>query len=109
VPVAMDRSATPGTIRLEGEIDIARAAELKEVLVQALRSKSEIRIALGSATGIDVTAMQLLWAAEREAKASGVALALDGPVPETLRATLRAAGFERFPLSDETAPASEVG
>jgi len=79
-------------------MDIGCAAELKAVLEEALAARNETRISLETATGIDVTAVQLLWAAEREARATGMVLALAGPVPEALRATLGEAGFERFPL-----------
>jgi anti-anti-sigma factor len=94
-------------IRLEGEVDIALAAALKEALLEALASSGDVRISLERATGLDVTAVQLLWAAEREAKASGVVLALEGPVPEVLRAALEETGFERFPFADEASAASE--
>lgn len=106
MPVTFDRSEAPGVIRLEGDIDIASAAQLKEVLLEALAQRGEARISLETATGIDVTAVQLLWAAEREAKASGVVLALKGPVPEPLRATLREAGFEKLPLIDDAESAN---
>ncbi|MGC2301181.1 MAG: STAS domain-containing protein [Acidobacteriaceae bacterium] len=105
MPVTFDRSEAAGVVRLEGDIDIASAAQLKEVLLEALAQRGEARISLETATGIDVTAVQLLWAAEREAKASGVVMALQGPVPETLRATLREAGFESFPFTDDGEPA----
>ncbi len=98
MPVSFNRSAVPPVIRLEGPIDIAVAGELKEVLLEALATGVEVHVGLETATSIDVTAVQLLWAAEREAKASGVAMQLEGPVPEPLRATLREAGFEWFPL-----------
>jgi anti-anti-sigma factor len=103
VPVAFDRSAIPGVIRLEGEIDIASARALKAVLLEALTSAGEVQISLGEVTGMDATAVQLLWVAEREAKAVGVVLALEGPVPKTLRDALREAGFERFPLDNDGA------
>lgn len=106
MPVIFDQTATPGVIRLEGEVNIADAAQLKEVLLTALREGGGTRISLKTATGLDVTAVQLLWAAEREARASGMVLALDGPVPDGLYAALRAAGFERFPLADGEAASS---
>ncbi|HEX4037865.1 MAG TPA: STAS domain-containing protein [Acidobacteriaceae bacterium] len=91
-------------IRLEGDIDIGCAAELKQALEEALAGgesgPGETRISLATATGMDVTAVELLWAAERAARASGMVLALEGPVPEVLRAALREAGFARFPLAD---------
>ena len=99
--IRLDREKSPGLIELEGTIDIAGAAELKSVLVEALASGGETRISLEKTTSVDVTAVQMLWAAEQEAKTSGVVLALEGEVPEAVRAALREAGFERFPLADE--------
>ncbi len=108
MPVTFDRSETPGVIRLEGAIDIGCAAELKQALLEALASKGTARISFESATGMDVTAVQLLWAAEREARVSGMVLALEGPIPEELQATLREAGFDRFPLARDPDRADEV-
>jgi anti-anti-sigma regulatory factor len=108
VPVTFDRNETPAVIRLEGAIDIGCAADLKAVLLEALASGGAARISVESATGMDVTAVQLLWAAECEARVSGMVLALEGPIPEALRATLEEAGFERFPLAREAEHASEV-
>ncbi len=108
MPVTFDPGAEPGLIRLEGEIDISQADELKRVLLAALQEKRELRIALELASGMDITAVQLLWAAEREARAAGTALVLQGTVPETLRATVREAGLDRFPMADEPELSSEV-
>jgi anti-anti-sigma factor len=108
VPVTFDRSRIPGVIRLEGEIDIASARALKEALLDALTAAGESRISLAAVTGVDATAVELLWAAEREAKAAGIALALEGPVPKTLRDAVREAGFERFPLDDPGAGRASV-
>ena len=105
--VTFDRSMELGVIRLEVEVDIAAAAELKQVLLEALAADREARISVEKATAIDITAVQLLWAAEREALASGAVLVLEGPVPEMLRTTVQEAGFHRFPLLD--AQGWEVG
>lgn len=108
MPVTFDRSAEPGVVRLEGALDIADAAELKQALLEALASQQQSRISLESATGIDITTVQLLWAAERERTASGAALVLEGPVPEALSAMVREAGFDRFPLAGSPEPKSET-
>lgn len=98
--VRFDRSEVPGMIRLDGEIDIGCAAELKSVLEEALAVKGDVsdpaRISLAQVTAMDVTAVQLLWAAQREELLAGRKLTLEGSVPATLRATLRAAGLERY-------------
>ncbi|MGB9032536.1 MAG: STAS domain-containing protein [Acidobacteriaceae bacterium] len=104
--VRFDRSEGPGVVRLEGEIGIADAAQLKEILQEALRAGAEARIALETASSLDVTAVQLLWAAERAAQAAGVPLALEGTFPENLRASLREAGFERLPFVADGADAA---
>jgi anti-anti-sigma regulatory factor len=84
---------------LEGTVDIASAAELKAALVEALKSGKPVRIALDRCSVLDVTAYQLLWAAEREAKSLGVDLALATSVPASILAALKEVGFESFPIS----------
>jgi len=106
VGVTVGRNAVPEGmrregIRLEGVLDIGGATELKQVLLQALESPGPARIALEAVTEMDVTAMQLLWAAEQEARRSGKALALEGRVPEALRNQMQGAGFERVPFAEE--------
>jgi anti-anti-sigma factor len=101
LPVIIDRATEPATIRLEGEVDIADAAELQKVLVDALQSKTETRLWLEGASRLDVTAVQLLLAAEREARGSCIPLKLQGAVPAQVRETFRAFGFERFPFAGE--------
>jgi anti-anti-sigma regulatory factor len=85
-------------IRLEGVIDIALAADLKATFLEALKSAKPVRVALNADVDLDVTAIQLLWAAEHEAKASNVSFVLDGCVPDAVSATLKETGFERFPV-----------
>ena len=108
MPITVDREAEPGLIRLEGEVDISLAEELKQALLEALAQKGEVRISLEAAKGMDVTAVQLLWAAEQEARKAGTVLAWQGTVPEGVRASLREAGFERLPWMERTEPVSEV-
>ena len=103
MPVTFDRSETPGVIRLEGAIDIGCAAELKQALLEALASKGTARISFESATGMDVTAVQLLWAAARHAKSAGVGFAIESQVPETVSAVLAQAGLGSLPISQDMA------
>jgi len=85
-------------LSLEGAVDISCAAELKAALVDALTSGKPVRIVLDRCSALDVTACQLLWAAEREARSLGVELALDGPLPAHLLAALKEVGFDSFPV-----------
>ena len=90
-------------IALEGAIDIASAAELKALLLQALGSGTKLRVSLDAATYLDVTAFQLLWAAAQQARRSGVEFRLSGQVPEPVSATLADAGFQSFLAAVEAA------
>lgn len=101
MPVTLDQSEALCFIRLEGEINITCAAELKKHLLQALSSGKEVRVDLERATELDVTALQLLWAAEREARGSGKGLTLAGRVPEEISRAVNDAGFEKFPVGVE--------
>jgi anti-anti-sigma factor len=86
-------------VTLRGVIDIACAAELKALLLEALSNANEVRISLEGTTYLDVTAIQLLWAAEQQSRRSGVPFRLEGHLPEAESAALAAAGFSSFPDS----------
>jgi ABC-type transporter Mla MlaB component len=100
--VIFDPDTEPRRIRLEGEIDIAVTAELKVALEDALRARCGVRVALEKTTAVDVTALQLLWAAGREAQTSGQVFETEEAVPETMSATLREAGID--PWLRDSAP-----
>jgi anti-anti-sigma regulatory factor len=98
VAVHLDQSEALYVIRRGGETNITSAAELKKLLLEALASGRELRVDLESATELEVTALQLLWAAEREARRSGLGFTLAGPVPEEISVAVGDAGFRNFPV-----------
>ncbi|MGB8011103.1 MAG: STAS domain-containing protein [Terriglobales bacterium] len=98
MPVSLTQSEGLCLIGLEGEIDIASATELKKLLLQALGSGQEVRVDVERATEMDVTALQLLWAAEREARGAGRAIRLAGRVPDEIAVSVGESGFEQFPI-----------
>jgi anti-anti-sigma factor len=105
LPVTLEQSEVASTVRLVGEINIASAAELKKVLMEALVPGKQVRVELDSVTEIDVTALQLLWAAQREAERVGVGFARSGPVREAIAAVADEAGLDEFPMAmANTAP-----
>ena len=83
-------------LRLEGTIDITVAGELKSALLQGLSSASALQIDPSELTYLDVTALQLLWAAAHESTASGVSLIFEAPLPAPVRSTLEEAGFQEM-------------
>jgi anti-anti-sigma factor len=98
--ITIEANDATSAIRLEGTVDISAAAELKAVLLQALDSGKTVRVSLEAAAYLDVTAIELLWAAEREATKRGVGFTLAEPVPEGISAALLDAGFEKFPVTE---------
>ena len=102
MPVTLEQKDALTCIHLEGVIDIGCAAELKELLMEKLKSGSAVYVALESATGLDITAVQLLWAAAREAQRVGVEFGFKGRTPEAVRCALAEAGIEKFPVPAST-------
>lgn len=95
MPVTMERHETHSLVRVEGEVTITSSAELKQALLAGLAAGTDLHLDLERAERIDVTVMQLLWAAGREADRTGVTLA--GRVSKAAAAMAREAGFERLP------------
>ena len=96
MPATVEERENTSLVRLEGAIDIASAAEMKSVFLNALTSNKEIRLTLEGATELDITALQLLYAAERDAAKAGILFALEGSVPDEISAAVTNAGLAKF-------------
>ena len=94
--ITLKQYKTSNVIRLEGAVDIAAAAESKKLLLQAFGSGKAVRVALHGATDLDVTAVQLIWAARRTAQGAGVAFTFSGALPDSVSSTLGDAGLQQF-------------
>lgn len=99
MPILSEQGPQSRSIHLQGAVDIATASELKAALQEALERKEAIHLSLAEITCLDITAVQLLWAAERAARSASVPLEVEGRLKEELVAMLRGVGFEGFPLS----------
>jgi anti-sigma B factor antagonist len=69
---------TPYPLRIEGEMTIYRAAELKETLMTALEHPAGLEIDLSGVTEIDSAGIQLLLLAKRSTTANQRPLRLIG-------------------------------
>ena len=72
------------TLRLDGELTIYRAAELKPLIIDALQPGGTLEIDLAGVSEIDSAGVQLLMLAKREAQARGGELHLCGHSPAVL-------------------------
>ena len=94
VGIALSQTDDSSLIRLEGAVDISVAAELKAALMEAIAAGTDVRISAEAVSDLDVTAFQLLGAASREAKRSGVELTFAGEAPEPVRNALSEMGLD---------------
>ncbi|MGB7168527.1 MAG: STAS domain-containing protein [Acidobacteriaceae bacterium] len=97
----LDRDTKPTTLRIGGELGIDSAAQLQACLLEALILGEPLQLEIEAVRGVDLTALQLLTAAERTARARGVSWVRVGAVPESLRRTAEEAGWERVPFAGD--------
>jgi len=79
--------STPTALRLDGELTIYRAQELRQTLLDALDQPGDLRLDLEGVSELDSSAVQLLLAARQDALAAGKRFAISvasGPVREVL-------------------------
>ena len=102
MPLTIQREESRWLIRIEGQITLASAGELKELLVEWLAARKDLELDLRLVEEIDITTMQLLTAAAREAGRMGVAVGACASAAAA--AAVRDAGFAQipgFPVQDE--------
>lgn len=79
---------TEESIRLEGDLTIYTAAQLKEQLLGEVAAREQLTLDLSAVGELDTAGLQVLLLAEREARAAGKALAIaqaSGCVTEALQ------------------------
>lgn len=96
VNVSLSCGGEACVLDLAGEIDIACAGELKDALLKALQSGKEIQVMTGGVCDLDVTALQLLWAAKRAAGQLGADFAVSGEPAEAIKRQLAELGMEEL-------------
>jgi anti-anti-sigma factor len=103
LPLVLIDSDARSVIRLEGEVDIASADELKAMIATAIASRKEICLDLEQTTDLDVTAVQLLCCAAREAEKTGSSLEV-AHLPESIGHRVREMGLDEFPARAKKCP-----
>jgi anti-anti-sigma regulatory factor len=80
---------------------------LKGVLMDAIASSLRVCIHVAAVSAMDVTIVQLLWAAASQAKLAGSGLVVESPLSEAVEISLAATGL--FPLLASLMARSEEG
>ncbi|MET3131611.1 anti-sigma B factor antagonist [Oxalobacteraceae bacterium GrIS 1.11] len=81
---APQRKGGTATLRIEGEMTIYRAAELKPVLLAALEQPDTLDVDLSAVTELDSSGVQLLMMAKKQAQQQGQNLQLLAHSPAVL-------------------------
>jgi len=95
VTIRLERKPEASIVELEGDIDIRCAAELKQTLLEALECGTSVQVGLEKTSEVDITTLQLLCAAQQEAKKRRLSFSA-GIVPECVCAAIRDAGLDLF-------------
>jgi len=101
MPISIQQIDEMYRIQLDGAIAIPSAAKLKLFILNGLSSEQKLCFDLQNATELDITALQLLWAAERESGIAGLPATISGQVPDSILAAAVNAGFQAFPMGPQ--------
>lgn len=93
--ISVEPNETYSILRLQGELNITLASELKGVLLATLAEGGDLQVDLERSDAIDITIMQLLWATRREADRRGTGFVIRASQTVVLAAL--DAGFDLFP------------
>ena len=96
MPVTLETQESHSLLRLEGDLTVTSAAELRNALLEGLALGKDLQLHLESAGAIDVTLMQLLCAGGRSAARAGLGFAVHGT--SALEGVFLQAGFEALPV-----------
>lgn len=94
-------------LMMEGDLTIERAAELREVLLAALKNSDSVIIRFEGDPAADISFIQLIYAAYGSALASGKQLKL-ADFPHNLMEVIRSGGYAHHPVWDSDSNASSV-
>ena len=84
-------SESSSVITLATKVKVAQAAEFKSILIAALQEKKPIRVDMSDLNELDVSIIQLLYAAKNKAKDNDIDFDIF-PLSESVKDTLRSSG-----------------
>ncbi|MBF0567544.1 MAG: STAS domain-containing protein [Nitrospirae bacterium] len=84
-----------GELRISGDVTILNAAEVKDAVLGALKNSKNVTIDIKGIEGVDLSFLQIYFAARHSAEASKKGLSLINP-PEGFLSLIEDAGFDRY-------------
>lgn len=95
MPITIERGESHSIIRLEGDLTIGSAQELKQVLLDGLEAGADLHVDMEGIGDFDIAVMQLLWAVARDTTGRGIKSMIR--MTEAAAVAVREAGFEPLP------------
>jgi anti-anti-sigma regulatory factor len=95
MPLTVEQQESRWLIRMDGQVTLASAGELKQLLLDWRVTRKDLEFDLGRVEEIDISILQLLWAAGREAGPMGVEVTASASEP--VAAAARESGFAQVP------------
>jgi len=93
--LAIDETSGTATVTLAGDLTIASAAELRDMLSRALTETDRVVVCLGQVEDMDLSCLQLMCSAHRTAIRQGKGFVFQGRRPEAFTRIADKAGFLR--------------
>jgi anti-anti-sigma regulatory factor len=97
--IVLKHAKQASTLRLDGVLDISVAGELKSALLKAIAAGKPIHISAEGVSDFDITAYQLLWAAEREANGRSIQFSLPEQMPLPIKNAMSELGLDAMRVS----------
>jgi anti-anti-sigma regulatory factor len=85
-----------GVVRLEGELTLANAEEIKTKFVRALADADAVMLRFGEVQDLDLSCLQLFCSLHRSAMHAKKSVCIDGKIPAALLEAAAAGGFSRL-------------
>ena len=98
MPANMEKTEMGARLTLSGVVEISESVELKGQLAELLEGGDPVFFALAPDAELDITAIQLLEAARREARRRGQSFSFEGVVPPAVQGMLEEAGLGSLAL-----------
>jgi anti-anti-sigma regulatory factor len=90
--LCLDQAEAACSLLVNGSANIEIAEELKDLLIQAVATEKDLRVDMRGLTSLDVTIVQLLWAAQQKFTSLGRTCTIAG-VPEPVLSVMCEAGL----------------
>lgn len=90
-----DRAANEAVVRIDGVCTIEQAATLKPLLLEGLEQTDDVRVDVSRVTDTDLSFLQLLCAAHKQALITGKRFTVEGGLADVIVRRAREAGLTR--------------